>query len=72
MKIVSSPVLPVLGWTKTVETLVASGPTLNWTAYALFVTVVWAYADTIHNTVESAVDAADDTLDDISDQESQE
>ena len=44
-KIASSPVLPVLGITKAVETVIAGGPTLRWLAYALLVTIVWIYAD---------------------------
>jgi hypothetical protein len=48
---------PVLGWSKTAETLVAGGPTLRWVAYSLGVTVVWVLAEAISETVEEATDS---------------
>lgn len=39
-KFAVSPVLPMLGWTKVVETIVAGGSTGNWIGYAGLVTLV--------------------------------
>ena len=58
-KFVASPVLPMLGWTKTVETLVAAGPTLRWGAYAIVVTLLWIYAEDIRETADDVVDEVD-------------
>jgi hypothetical protein len=62
-KLASSPVLPVLGYTKTVETIVASGPTLNWLVYSLFVTGVWVFADDLQRTADAATDSVQDAVD---------
>jgi len=63
-KLASSPVLPVLGYTKVAETVVAGGPTLNWLAYSLAVTLVWISADDIQRSAESLGEAAQDAVDD--------
>jgi len=68
-KFISSPVFPVLGWTKVVETVVAGGPTLNWAAYAGLVTLVWVFGDELDQRADAAVDAADDALDGVADDE---
>lgn len=57
-KLTSSPTLPLLGWTKAVETVVAAGPTLRWIAYAALVTAIWIAADWV-------AEAADDAVDDL-------
>lgn len=59
-KLTASPTLPLLGWTKCVETLVAAGPTLRWAAYAGVVTLLWTVADQL-------AEAAEDVADDIND-----
>jgi len=56
LKLTASPLLPVLGYTKTVETLVAGGPTRNWLAYAVFVTLLWIVADDLHDAAAEAMD----------------
>ena len=63
-KIASSPVLPVLGITKAVETVIAGGPTLRWVAYAVLVTLVWIYADDLQRRASEATEAAQDAVDD--------
>jgi len=55
-KLMSSPTLPLLGWTKCVETIVAAGPTLRWALYASIVTVVWIVADWVAEAADDAVD----------------
>lgn len=57
-KLGSSPVLPVLGWTKAVETVVATGPTLRWVAYAVVVTGLWVAAEDLR-------EAADDVAEEV-------
>jgi|AntRauTorckE6833_2_1112554.scaffolds.fasta_scaffold192495_2 hypothetical protein len=66
-KIASSPVLPVLGITKAVETVIAGGPTLRWLAYALLVTIVWIYADDLQRRAGEVSEAAQDAVDDATD-----
>lgn len=56
-KFASSPVLPVLGWTKVAETVVAGGPMLNWIGYSVLVTVVWVFADEIREAADGFDDA---------------
>lgn len=58
-KLMSSPVLPVLGWTKAVEATVAGGPLLNWIAYAGVVTVVWIFADELQRRADDVADSVD-------------
>ena len=55
-KLTASPTLPLLGWTKCVETVVASGPTGRWAGYAALVTLVWIYADAIDDAVDEVTD----------------
>ncbi|WP_226479175.1 hypothetical protein [Natrinema amylolyticum] len=62
-QLASSPTLPLLGLTKTVETVVAGGPTLSWAAYSLSVTLVWIFADDIQRSVEEIGEAAQDVVD---------
>ena len=59
-KFLSSPVLPALGWTKTVESIVAGGPVGNWIAYATVVTVLWVFAEQLQ---EQATEVVDDVTD---------
>jgi len=56
-KLFASPMWPVLGWSKTAETLVAGGPTLRWLVYSAGVTGVWILAEAISETVEEATDS---------------
>jgi len=56
-KLFASPMWPVLGWSKTAETLVAGGPTVRWLAYSGLVTAVWVLAEAISETVEEATDS---------------
>ncbi|PCR89305.1 hypothetical protein [Natrinema ejinorense] len=62
-QLASSPTLPLLGLTKTVETVVAGGPTLSWAAYSLGVTLVWIFADDIQQGMEDLGEAAQDVVD---------
>ncbi|WP_323190470.1 hypothetical protein [Halostella sp. PRR32] len=55
-KLLSSPMWPVLGLTKTAETVVAGGPTGRWLAYSVLVTVVWVFGEAVSETVEEATD----------------
>jgi len=54
-KMTSSPVVPVLAYSKVIETLVASGPTVAWAAASVLATVLWVFG-------EDAVEAARDDL----------
>lgn len=58
-KLLASPVLPVLGLTKCVETLVAGGPTLAWLGYSTLVTAIWVFADDIQQGLEELADEVD-------------
>lgn len=62
-KLASSPVLPVLGYTKVAETIVAGGPTLNWAAYAVAVTFLWIFADDIQRSAEEVTENVQDVVD---------
>lgn len=64
-KFLSSPLLPVLGWTKVVESVVASGPVHNWVVYAVAVTVLWIFADTIQEWSDQVTDQVEDEYDDV-------
>lgn len=66
-KAVYYPAFPLLGWTKTAETIVAGGPTLNWALFAALVTVVWAFAFVIYRHAREVADDADDAVDAVSD-----
>ena len=59
-KLASNPVLPVLGFTKFVESIVSTGPTLNWAVYTILVTLVWIFADDIRRNAGYLDDAVDD------------
>ena len=69
-KLASSPVLPMLGFTKFVESIVATGPTGAWFAYCVLVTLGWVFADDIQRNMDRAgdglqenVERADEALD---------
>ena len=62
-KLASSPVLPVLGYTKVAETIVAGGPTLNWAVYAVAVTFLWIFADDIQRSAEEVTENVQDVVD---------
>lgn len=62
-ELAATPVLPVLGYTKLAESLVASGPTINWLAYSLLVTVVWVFADDLRRRAADLESAAADAVD---------
>jgi hypothetical protein len=66
-KAVYYPTVPLLGWTKSVETVVAGGPTVRWGAFAALVTVVWVFAFVIYRHAREAADDADDALDGVTD-----
>ncbi|WP_436933678.1 hypothetical protein [Halovenus marina] len=63
-KLTSSPTLPLLGWTKAVETIVATGPTRRWAAYAGLVTLLWVYADQLSEAADGVSDAVEEATDD--------
>lgn len=50
----ADPVLPMLGWTKAVESVVVGGPVLTWCVYAVLITGVWIYADDLQRRAEQA------------------
>ena len=45
VKITSSPMLPILGWSKCVESIIAGGDLISWIAYSIIITIVWVFAD---------------------------
>lgn len=55
-KFAAHPVLPALGWTKTVESAVAGGPILNWIAYAAVVTLVWVAFEDVQRRADDLAD----------------
>lgn len=63
-KFTSDPVLPLLGWTKAVETVVRGDVALlpRWTAYAAAVTLLWVAGVYLWEQVEDAADAAADAV----------
>lgn len=63
-KFAASPTLPILGWTKAVESLVAGGALGRWLLYASFVTFIWIYADALEAAADDVVDEATDTVSD--------
>jgi hypothetical protein len=56
----ADPVLPMLGWTKAVESVVTGGPVLTWCLYAVIVTCAWIYADDLQRQASQAVDNVTD------------
>jgi len=56
VKITASPMLPILGWSKVVESIIAGGPLVNWIAYAAIVTVLWVFADDIERAADEITD----------------
>lgn len=68
-KLASSPVLPVLGYTKTVESFVVGGPTPKWLAYSLLVTLVWVFADDLRRRADDLADGVQDAVDDATNSE---
>jgi len=65
-KLAASPVLPVLGYTKVAETIVAGGPTLNWAVYAVAVTFLWIFADDIQESAEEVTENVQGVVDEDS------
>lgn len=61
-EVTSSPLLPILGWTKLIESVVASGPVLNWLVYAMALTVVYVFADELKRRMEYAAWQAEDMM----------
>lgn len=61
-ELASTPLLPVLGYTKFVEAVIAGGPEVNWLAYSIAVTVVWVFADDLKRRAEDLGDAAQDAV----------
>lgn len=66
-KLAASPLLPVLGITKVVETVVASGPTVAWSAYAVLATAIYVFADEIQRRAEDLGEAAQDAVEEATD-----
>jgi hypothetical protein len=56
VKLTASPMLPILGWSKVVESIIAAGPLGNWIAYAAIVTVLWVFADDIERAADEITD----------------
>jgi uncharacterized membrane protein YdbT with pleckstrin-like domain len=56
VKFTASPMLPILGWSKVVESIIAGGSLGNWVIYAVVVTVIWIFADDIERAAEEVVD----------------
>jgi len=65
-KLASSPVLPVLGYTKVAESVVVGGPTPKWLAYSLLVTMLWVFADDIRRRAEDITENVQDAVDESS------
>lgn len=65
-KFTSDPVLPLLGWTKTAETVVTAswGLLPRWTAYAVLVTGLWVAGVYLWEQVDKATDDLSDAVDD--------
>lgn len=55
-KFVASPVLPALGVTKMVETVVAGGPLLNWLAFTTVAALAYVFGDELEQAVDNATD----------------
>lgn len=64
-KLAASPLLPVLGITKVVETVVAGGPTVSWSAYVVLATVIYVFADDIQRRAEDIGEVAQEAADDV-------
>jgi hypothetical protein len=62
-KVAASPVLPLLGITKAVETVIVGGPTTRWLAYAAIVTLVWVFAEDLQRRAEDATETVQDAVD---------
>lgn len=58
-EVLSSPLLPILGWTKLVESMVVNGPVLNWLVYALVVTALYVFADELRRRLSDAAEHAE-------------
>lgn len=59
----ADPVLPMLGWTKAVESVVVGGPILTWIAYSLLLTCVWVYADDIQRRAQQVSETVEEVTD---------
>jgi hypothetical protein len=66
-KLAASPLLPVLGITKIVETVVAGGPIVAWCAYALIVTGIYVFADELRRRAEDLGEVAQDAVKEATD-----
>ena len=66
-KFIYHPVLPVLGWTKATESVVAGGPAATWVLFAALVTVVWVFGRVLYRRLQDTADGADDALDGVTD-----
>lgn len=62
-KIAEDPVLPLLGWTKCVETIVDTGPTGRWAFYAMAVSFLWVFAEVIRQRAEETADDVQESID---------
>jgi len=56
VKLTASPMLPILGWSKVVESIIAGGPLVNWIVYAAIATVLWVFADDIERAADEITD----------------
>jgi len=63
VKFTASPMLPILGWSKVVESVIAGGPLPNWILYAVVVTIIWIFADDIDRAAEDIEQAAEEVVD---------
>lgn len=45
--------LPILGWTKSIEAIVAGGELVSWIIYTCIITLLWIFADDIKEATES-------------------
>lgn len=59
----ADPVLPMLGWTKAVESVVTSGPVLTWLVYSVILTALWVYADDIQRRAEQVSETVEEVTD---------
>lgn len=56
-KLLGTPTLPLLGWTKAVESLITAPETIPWwVGYSVVVTALWVFADDIRDAAEEAVE----------------
>lgn len=63
-KVGASPVLPVLGWTKVLESVIAGGPTLTWAAAGVVASIWFVVAEDLVEYVAGADETLQDYFDD--------